>query len=85
MIFVDTSAFYAAWVPTDPNHRRAVDFLSQAAERLVALPGDSRIERKAGADWKFPEGAVLVQTLSLPQHRGDSGTSRKIETRLLKS
>ncbi len=53
------------------------------AERLVALPGDSCIQRKAANDWSFPEGAVLVQTLSLPQQGGDQGTSRRIETRLL--
>ena len=53
------------------------------AERLVALPGDSCIQRISASQWEFPEGAVLVQTLSLPQHRGDRDTGRRIETRLL--
>jgi uncharacterized repeat protein (TIGR03806 family) len=53
------------------------------AERLVALPGDSCIQRVSAMQWEFPEGAVLVQTLSLPQHRADRDTPRRIETRLL--
>ena len=53
------------------------------ADRLVALPGNSYIERRAATDWKFPEGTVLVQTLSLPQRRGGLDTARRIETRLL--
>lgn len=53
------------------------------AERLVALPGDSCIQRKVLRHWKFPEGAVLVQTLSLPRQLGDRLDRRRIETRLL--
>jgi uncharacterized repeat protein (TIGR03806 family) len=48
-------------------------------ERFLGLPGDSRIELSNG--WTFPNGAVLMQTLSLP--RGSNAAPRRIETRLL--
>ncbi len=35
------------------------------SRRWIALPGDTRVEAKDGK-WLFPEGAVLVKTLSLP-------------------
>jgi uncharacterized repeat protein (TIGR03806 family) len=59
------------------------------AERLVALPGESSIERRPSStpnipiEWKFPEGAVLVQTLLLPTKRSQEGAGRRIETRIL--
>jgi uncharacterized repeat protein (TIGR03806 family) len=51
------------------------------AERLVALPGDTCIQRISASQWEFPEGAVLVQTLSIPQIGDDR--RRRVETRLL--
>ncbi len=53
------------------------------AERLVALPGATRVRRPSVAQWEFPDGAVLVQTLSLPQRRSGEIARRRIETRLL--
>jgi uncharacterized repeat protein (TIGR03806 family) len=53
------------------------------ADRLVALPGDSCIQRVSASQWEFPDGAVLAQTLSLPKHRGKGERPRRIETRLL--
>ncbi|HMJ63721.1 MAG TPA: c-type cytochrome, partial [Candidatus Binatia bacterium] len=47
-------------------------------ERFVGLPGDTQIELTNG--WTFPNGAVLVQTLSLPS--GRDAAMRRIETRL---
>jgi glucose/arabinose dehydrogenase/mono/diheme cytochrome c family protein len=35
------------------------------AERFIMLPGDSQIEFNEREAWKFPEGAVLVQSLAL--------------------
>lgn len=35
MIFVDTSAWFAASVPSDPNYRAAFDFLAAADPRLL--------------------------------------------------
>ena len=43
-------------------------------ERFVGLPGETRIDLTNGG-WAFPDGAVLMQTLSLQ--------NRRIETRLL--
>jgi len=62
-------------------------------ERFVALPGDSQIEFEtltypqpapgAPPGWKFPDGTVLVETLSLEMTAGDPTSSRRIETRIL--
>jgi uncharacterized repeat protein (TIGR03806 family) len=83
------------------NHRPApgvIPYVAKApgwsdgavAERFVALPKDSRIERHPSGvpnmpvEWKFPEGTVLVQTLLLPkQNRTEPSAMRRIETRLL--
>ena len=35
MVFVDTGAWFALHVPTDPNHQRAVDWLQDNEEPLV--------------------------------------------------
>lgn len=35
MIFVDTGAWFAAIVPTDPNHERAAAFLAANREPLI--------------------------------------------------
>jgi uncharacterized repeat protein (TIGR03806 family) len=48
-------------------------------QRFLGLPGDSRIELSNG--WTFPNGAVLMQTLSLPG--ASNAAPRRIETRLL--
>jgi uncharacterized repeat protein (TIGR03806 family) len=53
------------------------------AERLVALPGDSSIQRISASQWEFPEGAVLVQTLSLPYRLNEGNRKKRIETRIL--
>lgn len=62
-------------------------------EWFLALPDDSRIEFEAilfpqpapGArpGWKFPEGTVLVETISLDLREGDPSSRRRLETRLL--
>jgi uncharacterized repeat protein (TIGR03806 family) len=50
-------------------------------ERFIALPDDTRIELTNG--WTFPNGAVLMQTLSLASEIGNAASHRRIETRLL--
>ena len=35
MVFVDTSAWFAAVVPSDPNHSRAADWLAANSEGLL--------------------------------------------------
>jgi uncharacterized repeat protein (TIGR03806 family) len=49
-------------------------------QRFVGLPNDTRIELTNG--WTFPNGAVLMQTLSLFPRR-ETSSSRRIETRIL--
>jgi uncharacterized repeat protein (TIGR03806 family) len=61
--------------------------------RYLALPGDSKIEFEAitypqpapGASpgWKFPDAAVLVETISLEMEKGNPHSSRRLETRIL--
>jgi len=59
-----------------------------AKERFLAIPGKSQIEfegmkypnaRNAPPGWKFPDGAVLMETISLDTPAG----KRRIETRIL--
>jgi putative heme-binding domain-containing protein len=62
-------------------------------ERFLGLPGQSRINFEAitypqpapGAPpgWKFPDGAVLAETLFLEQEAGNPASRRRLETRLL--
>jgi uncharacterized repeat protein (TIGR03806 family) len=62
-------------------------------ERWLALPGRSQIEFEAilypqpapGSlpGWKFPDGAVLVETLFLETQAGNPASRRRLETRLL--
>jgi uncharacterized repeat protein (TIGR03806 family) len=59
----------------------------------LALPGDSKIEFEAiefpqpapGAHlgWKFPNGAVVVETISLEMEQAKPSSRRRIETRIL--
>ena len=53
------------------------------AERFLALPGDARITYKNSRGWDFPNGAVLMQTLSLALEPGNPASKRRLETRLL--
>lgn len=64
-----------------------------AKERFLALPGDSQIEfdavvyphgpNYADRGWRFPDGAILVKTFSLEMEKGNPGSSRRLETRIL--
>lgn len=59
------------------------------AERYLAVPGDAQVGYTSGPSWTFPDGAALVQTLSLTQSKledaadADQGTPRRFETRVL--
>ncbi len=60
-------------------------------QRFVALPGNAVIEFEAvrfpyrgGRDgWKFPDGAVLVETHTLAMDTADPRSGRRLETRIL--
>jgi uncharacterized repeat protein (TIGR03806 family) len=62
-------------------------------ERFLALPGESQIEFEtvtypqpapgAPPGWRFPDGAVIAETLSLDTDTTMPGKRRRLETRLL--
>lgn len=54
-----------------------------AVDRLLALPGDSRIHYTSSRAWGLPAGAVLVQTLGFPASPAPGAPVRRVETRLL--
>jgi putative heme-binding domain-containing protein len=55
------------------------------AERLLAIPGDGRIEVDPGGDWKLPNGSVLARTVSLDvwPHDAPEPRARRVETQIL--
>jgi putative heme-binding domain-containing protein len=55
------------------------------AERLLAIPGDGRIEVEPGGDWRLPDGSVLARTVSLDVWESDAPAPRprRIETQVL--
>lgn len=53
------------------------------SERHIALDGAEQIGYTSTGGWNFDDGAVVVQTLSLPVVTDGSTESRRIETRLL--
>ncbi len=62
-------------------------------ERLLAVPGDAKIEFEAitypqpapgaPAGWKFPNGTVLAETISIDLEPGNPASRRRLETRIL--
>ena len=54
-----------------------------SAERFIALPGDPQKDSTNSGNWRLPDGAVLVQTLSLEREAGILSSRHRIETRLL--
>jgi len=63
-------------------------------ERYFGLPGNSQIEFEtvtypqpapgARPGWRFPDGTVIAETISLPMNSGDPSSLRRIETRILR-
>jgi len=52
-------------------------------ERFLALPGEARVDISSSSGSNAPNGAVLVQTLSLEREAGNPASRQRIETRLL--
>ncbi len=62
-------------------------------EFFLAVPGDSQIDFEAitypqpapgaPAGWKFPDGTVLAETISIELEPGNSESLRRLETRIL--
>ena len=55
------------------------------AERLLAIPGDGRIEVDRNGVWKLPDGSVLARTVSQDVYEGDAPAPRprRLETQVL--
>ena len=57
----------------------------------LAIPDDKQIEfdgikypdSEVPAGWKFPDGAVIVETINLEMQKGDPASLRHLETRIL--
>ena len=54
------------------NRQAAVQF-QRSSEEMLGRP----------AGWKFPDGTVLVETISLEMEKGNPRSSRRLETRIL--
>jgi putative heme-binding domain-containing protein len=54
-----------------------------SAERLLAIPGDARIDLDDQGRWRLPEGSVLAKTIALDLVAGDPRSRRRLETQVL--
>jgi uncharacterized repeat protein (TIGR03806 family) len=54
-----------------------------SAERLLAIPGDGRIDLDGEGRLRLPEGSVLVKTIGLDLVAGDPRSRRRLETQVL--
>ncbi len=74
-LFTDTAALHphAALIPYEIAAPAWHD--GATSERFIALPGTGRMEFAEQGGWNFPDGAALVQTLSL--------NNKRVETRVL--
>ena len=65
MIFVDTSAWFAAFVPNDRYHSDAGTWLGQNAEQLLTTDCICQFDDK---QWSFTDctSRVVIDRLSLP-------------------
>ncbi len=53
------------------------------ADRLLALPGTSRVEIGEGGRWHLPDGSVLARTVSIELERTNPASRRRLETQIL--
>jgi uncharacterized repeat protein (TIGR03806 family) len=53
------------------------------AERFMAVPGNGRVGIDDNGVWRFPDGSVLVRTVSLNAEPGKPGSRRRLETQIL--
>jgi uncharacterized repeat protein (TIGR03806 family) len=78
-------------IPYSVNAQLWSDHASK--ERFIAIPGNARVgfdeisypQPSPGAPpgWRFPDGTVLVKTFSMEMERGNPGSKKRLETRLL--
>ena len=53
------------------------------AERFLAVPGDAKIGLDPQGIWRFPDGSVLVRTVSIAATPGMPAKGRRMETQIL--
>jgi putative heme-binding domain-containing protein len=91
-LFVDTANHVPATgvVPYSVNAEPWAD--GTTAERFVALPGDAKLgtHKTTNAqvgffkdEWSFPDGGVLVKTISIELEPGKPASRRRLETQVL--
>lgn len=82
-LFINTAKHEAdpALVPYSVNAPAWND--GATVERFAALPDETQVTYDAGRSWTFPDGAVLVQTLSLEQPSDAVFLQRRVETRVM--
>ena len=51
------------------------------AERFLAVPGNGRIGLDDQGIWQFPDGSVLVRTVSIAARAGQTGSRRRLKPR----
>ena len=71
----------AALIPYSVNAPGWAD--GATAERFIAVPGESKVDYGSGQSWGFPDGAALVQTLSLERDARNPSSRVRVETRIL--
>jgi uncharacterized repeat protein (TIGR03806 family) len=54
-----------------------------SAERFLAVPGDGTIGLDPQGIWRFPDGSVLVRTVSIEQEPAKPASRRRVETQVL--
>ena len=79
----------AGVIPFSINARAWSDGVQK--QWLLAIPGDEKIEfdgmeypdPEVPPGWKFPDGTVVVETISMEMVAGDPTSRRRLETRIL--
>jgi uncharacterized repeat protein (TIGR03806 family) len=82
-LFASTLAHHQApgVIPYSVNSQLWSD--GATAERFLALPGEGRIAVDEPGNWRFPEGSVLVRTVSVDVEPDNPATRRRVETQIL--
>ncbi|MCH7988194.1 MAG: PQQ-dependent sugar dehydrogenase [Planctomycetes bacterium] len=53
------------------------------SERWLAIPGTGQIESDKEGNWQFPDGSVIVKTVSIEMERGVPQSRKRLETQIL--
>lgn len=82
-LFSDTPshALAAGLVPYSVNLPAWTD--GAVAERWLAVPDGKQIQYSSDKSWTFPDGSLLLQTLSTPRASGKATSTFRVETRVM--